>query len=85
MFWQLRDNIEWSLNIQTEVFIEFTLLWLSWHSISIYDIPLLVETVMSVPHEDISVLTVMVALEIHNLSFFVDNVGILVSEELPPS
>jgi hypothetical protein len=45
----------------------------------------LVESSMFLPHDDVSVLGILVSLHIHNLSTFIDNEGTLVSEELEPS
>jgi hypothetical protein len=54
----LRDNVEWSFNVETEVFIEFTLLWLIWIFISIDDIPLLVDFSVLAPCKNVSVLSI---------------------------
>jgi hypothetical protein len=54
--WKLRNNEEISLNIETEVFVEFSLLWLFWHFISIDDIPLLVDTTVLLVDNNVSVL-----------------------------
>jgi hypothetical protein len=77
--------VEGSFNIQTEVFIEFSLLWILWILVSIDKIPLLVEATMFLPYNDISVLLISVAMDVHNKSSFVDKESACVSEELPPS
>ena len=79
------SNVEVSINVETEVFVEFTLLWFCWVFIFINDIPLLVKTLMSVPSNDVSVFVIKTACYIKDLSFLVDNVGTLLSPELPPS
>jgi hypothetical protein len=81
----LRYNVEVSFNIETEVFIVFSLDWFSWVFIGVDDVPLLVETVVSVPSNDVSVLVIFTSCDIEDLSFFVNNMGTLVSPELPPS
>jgi hypothetical protein len=81
----LRYNVEVSFNIKTEVFIVFSLDWFSWVFIGVDDVPLLVETVVSVPSNDVSVLVIFTSCDIEDLSFFVNNMGTLVSPELPPS
>jgi hypothetical protein len=77
--------VEISLNIQTEFFVELSLLWFIFHVISIDNIPLLVQSSVFVPDNDVSVLLIFVSMDIHNLSFLVDEVIALVSEELEPS
>jgi len=51
--------VEGSINIHTEVFVEFTLLWFSDPVLDIYEIPLLVDSTMLIPHENVVVLTVL--------------------------
>jgi len=41
-----RDNVEWSFNVETEVFIEFSLCWFTLPLISIDDIPLLCDSII---------------------------------------
>jgi len=50
--------VEVSLNIETEVFVEFSLSWLSLPFISIDDVPLLVDLSMFSMSNDVSVLRV---------------------------
>jgi hypothetical protein len=48
VIWQLRNNVEVSLNVKTEVLIELTLGWFSLPFINVDDVPLLVDfTVLS--------------------------------------
>jgi hypothetical protein len=54
----LRDNVEWSFNIETEVFVEFSFLWIFWILISIDDVPLLVDLSMLVVDNDVSVFSI---------------------------
>jgi hypothetical protein len=78
-------DVEVSLNIHTEVFVVLSLLWFLWPSFNVDAVPLLVGSSVFVPNDDISVLFISVAMDIHNLSFFVDKETVLVSEKLPPS
>jgi hypothetical protein len=55
------NDVEWSFNVQTEVFVELTLGWFSWIFISVDDIPLLVESLMFVPHNDVSVFSINIS------------------------
>jgi hypothetical protein len=67
--------------------IELSLLWLR-VLVNINDLPLLSEVVSSVCYLDVSVLSISVfflILNFDNLSFFVDKISSLVSEDLPPS
>jgi hypothetical protein len=56
--WKLRNNEEISLNIETEVFVEFSLGWFSWIFIGIDNVPLLVKSAMLLPCDDVSVLII---------------------------
>lgn len=78
-------NVEISFNIQSEIFIELSLLWWSLPVASVDDIPLLVESAMLVVDHDILVLSILASLNIEDLSFIIDNECTLHSEELPPS
>ena len=77
--------MEWSLYIHTEVPIQLTLLGFSSPLINVDDIPLLVESIVFIVNNDISVLMINSALDIDSLSSLVDEVLSSVSEELPPS
>jgi hypothetical protein len=81
----LRDNVEWSFDVETELFIQFSLSWFSLPFISIDDVPLLVDSSVLLEEDDVSVLGILSTLNIHYLSFLVDNESTLVSEELPMS
>jgi len=81
----LRDDVEWSFNIETEVFVEFSLLWLIWVLVSIDDIPLLVNLSMLSISNDVSALSIYSSTNIKDLSFLVGNDTIFITEEVPPS
>jgi hypothetical protein len=86
VFFQLWDNVEWSLDIKVEVFVEFSLSWFLWVFVSIDDIPLLVDSTMSGVHDNVSVFGVNTTWYIHNLVVMpVDEVWWGPSEHLPPS
>ena len=86
MISKFRNNVEWSFNVESEEFIEFSLLWLFWIFISVDNVPLLVETLVSVPDNDISAFIILSTMYIHSFSFIVDDPSVvLVSEEIPPS
>jgi len=85
VLWQLRNDIEWSFNIEAELLVIFSLLWFFWIYISIDHIPLLVNLTMLVPDLDVSVLSINASVNIHNLSFLVDDESTFKSEHLPPS
>jgi hypothetical protein len=67
----LRYDVEWSFNKEAEVLIEFSLSWLL-PFVSIDDIPLLVDTAMSVLNEYLSIVGVLSLPDIKYLSFNVD-------------
>ena len=83
--WQFRDDVEWSFNIESEHLVEFSLLWIFWHFVSVDDIPLLVESLMFVPDDDVSVFSIYSSGYIQDLAFIVNNISTLISEQLPPS
>jgi len=65
--------MERSLNIETEVLVEFSLLWLLWVLVSIDNVPLLVDLSVFVVNNNVSVFSINIALNIEDLAFFVDN------------
>lgn len=85
------NNVEWSFNIETELFIQFSLLWLFWPFISIDDFPLLTNGTSSLTvwnswaASNSSIFSIKSTININNLSFVVDKIVTLKSEELPPS
>jgi len=81
----LGDNVEWSFNIETEVFVEFSLLWLFWVLISVDDIPLLVKSFVSAPGQNVSILAILCSLDIKYLSSLIHNIVSLIFPQLPPS
>ena len=85
MFSELRDDVEWSFDVQTKLFIELSLNWFSWVFISIDDIPLLVETTMLVPDDNVSAFSILSTMNIKDFSTFIHNESTLLSPELPPS
>ena len=81
---QLGLNVEWSVDVHTEIGIEsFGWFWFS--SVNIKDLPLLVKTIVSLPYLNISVFGVNTTVNIENLSFFIDNMVATEFEELEPS
>jgi len=68
-----RDNIEWSLNIDTEVLVELTLVWFLWILISVDNVPLLVDLSVFAVDNDVLVLSISASRYIHYLSFLIDD------------
>jgi hypothetical protein len=83
--WELSDNVEWSLNVKTKVFIKFSFLGWKLPFINVDYIPLLVDLSVLVPCNDVSVLSINTTMNIHNLSMRIDEVCSIKVEELPPS
>ena len=81
----IRNDVEVSFNIKTELFIELTLYWFLWILINIDDIPLLVDMVVLIPDNDVSVLFIFVSVNVHDLSLFINEVVVLISKDIPPS
>jgi len=80
VWWHLGNNVEWSFNIKTEIFVEFSLLWIFWVFISIDKIPLLVEAIDSLFNIEILVLVICAWLDSNNLTSLIDNIMALISE-----
>jgi hypothetical protein len=77
--------MEISLNIEAESLVEFALSWISLPLISIDDIPLLRNMVVSLTGIDVLLLLINRLVDVHDLSFLVGKVLALHSEHLPPS
>ena len=73
VIWQLGDNVEISLNIKTESFIELSLSWFSLPFINIDNIPLLVNLTIFSIDLDVSVFSINTSLDIQYLSSFIDD------------
>jgi hypothetical protein len=85
--WQCRDDVEISFDIESELFIQLSLLWLR-VLVNIDNLPLLSEILVSVVYHHISLLLIwslFLILDFKNLSSLVDNESSLSSEDLPPS
>jgi hypothetical protein len=83
----LVDNVEISFDIETEILVEFTLLWLRVF-INIDDFPLLSDILAGVSNHDVSVFCIgiqILVLNLKNLSFFISDKTSLSSPHLPPS
>jgi hypothetical protein len=70
---QCRDDMEWSFDVESVFFIEFSFSWLSFPFISIDDIPLLVDFTMLVPRNDITAFLITCSFNIKDLSVLIDN------------
>jgi hypothetical protein len=57
--------VEWSLNIETEVFVEFSLLWFALEFIDVDDIPKLVDLSVGPAYNNVLVLRVSVLVDFH--------------------
>jgi hypothetical protein len=79
------NDVEVSFNVESVLFVEFTLLWIALPLVSIDNIELLVDLSVSVVGNDVSVFGINSTLDIPNLSSFVGNESSLSSPELPPS
>jgi hypothetical protein len=82
---QCRDDMEWSFDIESILFIELSFSWFSLPFISIDDVPLLVDSAMLVVDNDVSVFSIMTSINIKDLSVLIDNESTVNSPHLPPS
>ena len=83
-----RDNVEISFNIQSEVWAELTLGWLTLPFINVDNVPLLMDlTTLVLICLDMSSLGVSLSLNIHVLVFVVNSIDVttFILEHLPPS
>jgi len=85
VFRQLRDNVEWSFNIEPEVFIEFSWSWFSLPFISVDNVPLATQFVVLVDSISVSSFTISASINFNDLSFPVGDMGSIILEHLPPS
>jgi hypothetical protein len=79
------NNVEWSFNVKSEVFVELSLSWFTLPLVNIEDIKLLVDLSMSVVSNDVSVFIINSTLDIEDLTLFIGNLSSLSSPDLPPS
>jgi len=69
---------------QHEWFVWLEVDWRFW-LVSVDNIPLLVQSIVAAPYNNILVVSILSSSDIKNLSFLVDYVSILEIEQLPPS
>jgi hypothetical protein len=81
----LRNDVERSFNIETEVLAELSLDWFLLPLIFIDDIEELVDLAMFVMNYDVLVFSVESSRNIHNFTFLIDDESTIFTEHLPPS
>ena len=77
--------MEWFFDYQSPVLVQVTLFEISWHFISVDDVPCLTNFTVLWVDSNVSVFFVKVSLDGHDLSFLVDQHVTFPSEELEPS
>jgi len=77
--------MEWFFNNQSPVLVQVTLFEICWHFISVDDVPCLTNFAVFVVDSDVSVFSINISLDSHDLSFVIDKHIALPSEELEPS
>jgi hypothetical protein len=83
--WKLRNDVEVSLYIKTESFIELSFSWLTLPFINVDNVPLLVNLIVCTVDCDVSVLLINLSLDLNDFAFVILKRSSLVSEDLPPS
>jgi hypothetical protein len=78
--WELRNYMEISLDIESELFVEFSLSWLSLPLVSVHNIPLLIDLAVFVLSLNISVFLINVSTDMKNSSSLIGYIDILVSK-----
>jgi hypothetical protein len=73
------------LNNQSEFIVHLTFLRILFPFVNIHNVPLLVKTIVSGVHTNVSVFLVNITYNLNYFTSFVDNIVILESEHLPPS
>jgi len=82
--WESRDNVEWSVHVESE-FVIYSCLWNWFCFINIDDSPSLVCSSMLVPNNNISSFFIFSSMDINCLIVSqVDEVFSLIDEDLPP-
>jgi hypothetical protein len=79
------NDMEWSFNIETEVFVEFSLNWISLPLIGIDDIELLIDLSVFLVGNDISVFRILSTLNIEDLTLLILDSNSSSVPHLPPS
>jgi hypothetical protein len=57
--------MEWSFNIESEVFVEFSLLWFTLIFINIDDVPKLMSLTMAVGYNNVLVFNILALINFH--------------------
>jgi len=63
--WKHWFNMEWPFNVETEVFIEFSLLWFTLPVINIDDVPKLVQLSIALAHDNVFVFIIFILIYFH--------------------
>ena len=83
--WESRDNVEWSIDIESEVTVE-ALSTLTLDGVQVNNVPFLVAAVVSVPGDNVLTFLVLATPDIESLIVLdIHELFSLVSEELEPS
>jgi hypothetical protein len=77
--------MEWSINLEAKVFVQFSFLEISWHFVNVDNFPGLTKLAILVVDCNVSVFLIKISLDGHDLSFLVDQHVTFPSEELEPS
>jgi len=78
--------MEISLNIESELFIEFSFLWFTLPLIDVHDIPLLVDLAVSWVDHDVSILSIDSTLDVkYFIILDISYESTISSPQLPPS
>jgi hypothetical protein len=85
VIWELRNNMEVSLNVKSELLVELSLGWFFLILVNIDDFPSLVDFAILILNNDVSIFNVNSSGDSNYLASFIYDKVILVSEKLPPS
>jgi hypothetical protein len=71
--WKLRNNVEVCIDPKTEIFVQFSLFWLSLPLISVDDVPLLIDLSVLWSGFNVSVFSINISLDMNYLSVLINN------------
>jgi len=83
--WESRNNVEWSIDVESKVFVE-TLGWISFHFINIGHSPLLILTIVVLIDTNFAAFFIFATCNIKNFAVIpIDELSVFIFENLPPT
>jgi hypothetical protein len=73
VIWQLRNDVEWSLNKESKLLVKLSFLRFTLPFVNVHDVPLLPEAILLFVYTNVSLFSINVSDDFQDLSFLVDN------------